>query len=72
MSLDYIKSVAKAVSAGAGAAIAYLIAIMPDEAVFSDVTTREWLNMVLVVLTVYGVTWAVPNTTVSEFVENGP
>lgn len=61
MNVEYVKSVAKAVAAGVGAAAAYLIGVLPAEGGFADVTLIQWLGLVPVVLAVYGVTWSVPN-----------
>lgn len=53
--------VAKAIAAGIGAGVAYLIGVIPAEGGFGDLNTAQWLGIVPVVLAVYGVTWRVPN-----------
>lgn len=55
-------SVAKAICAGLGAAVAYFIGVIPAAGGFSDLTTVQWLGVVPIVLVVYGITWTVPNT----------
>ena len=61
--MNYMRSVAKAIAAGLGAGCAYLIGVIPAEGGFGDVSTVQWLGLVIAVLGVYGVTWAVPNRT---------
>ena len=56
-----IASVAKAVAAGAAAAIGSLLLVVSGNDTLASVTTAEWLLVVLNTLGAYGVTWAVPN-----------
>lgn len=66
MNVDYIKSVAKAIAAGLGAAAAYLVGVIPAEGGIGDITTIQWIALVPIVLGVYGITWGVPNTPIAE------
>ena len=56
-------AVAKAVAAAVGAAVAYLIGVIPAAGGFGDLSVVQWLGLVPVVLAVYGVTWRIPNRT---------
>ena len=58
-----MSAVAKAIAAAAGAAVAYLIGVIPAAGGFGDLSTVQWLGLVPVVLAVYGVTWRIPNRT---------
>ena len=60
--MDYARSVAKAIAAGVGAAVAYFIGVIPAEGGFGDLSTVQWLGAVPIVLAVYGITWRVPNS----------
>jgi len=53
--------IAKAVAAGAAAAIGSLLLVLQGNETFSDVNTVEWLTVALNVLGSYGIVWAVPN-----------
>lgn len=58
--------VAKAIAAGLGAAVAYLVGVLPAEGGFGDLNTVQWLGLVPIVLAVYGITWSVPNAPKGE------
>ena len=58
-----MRAVAKAVAAATGAAVAYLVGVIPAAGGFGDLSVVQWLGLVPVVLAVYGVTWRIPNRT---------
>lgn len=59
--VDYIRSVAKAVGGGLAAALGSLLLVVSGDATLADVTTAEWLLVGLNVLGAYGIVYAVPN-----------
>ena len=59
--LDFIKHTAKAVVAAVVVAAAYLVGVIPAEGGFGDVTTVQWLGLVVFMGGAYGITYAVPN-----------
>ena len=79
--LPALRSTAKAVAALAVCAAAYLVGILSGDQALSDVTTVQWLGLVVFMGGAYGITWAVPNrpgppvqvtgTVVSETGERG-
>ncbi len=52
---------AKAILAGVGAAAGALALILTGDEGFADVSTAEWLSVIMSVLATYGVVWSVPN-----------
>ncbi len=58
-----MRAIAKALAAAAGAAVAYLVGVIPAEGGFGDLNVVQWLGLVPVVLAVYGITWRIPNRT---------
>lgn len=57
----FVKQTAKAFAAMLVCAAAYLVGVVPAEGGFGDVTTVQWLGLVVFMGGAYGVTWAVPN-----------
>ena len=59
--MEYAKTVAKAIGAGAAAAIGSVLLVLQGNETLADVNTVEWLTVALNVLGAYGIVWAVPN-----------
>lgn len=55
-------AIAKALAAALAAGIAALLLVITGNEGLTDVTTAEWLIVILSILGSFGVTWAVPNT----------
>lgn len=55
------KATAKAVASALVVAAAYLIGVIPAEGGFGDVSTVQWLGLVVFMGGAYGITYAVPN-----------
>ncbi len=55
--LAYLKSIA----AGAGAGIWALTAYITGDETLLNVTTNEWLNVILAILSTFGIVYIVPN-----------
>lgn len=64
-----IKESAKAYLAAVGALASYLVGVLDPTALgfdaFAAVTTTQWIGAIIAVLGVFGVTWSVPNRTVT-------
>jgi hypothetical protein len=59
--LAYAAKVAKAIAAAVVCAAAYLVGILSDDQTLGDLTTLQWLGLVVFLGGAYGITWAVPN-----------
>lgn len=59
--LQKVKWTAKAVASGVVAAIMFLLGVIGEHGHLSDVTTYQWLELVVYVLAAYGITFSVPN-----------
>lgn len=59
--LEKFKWTAKAVAGGVLAALTYLLGVLGGHGHFTDVTTSQWLELVIYVLASYGVVFSVPN-----------
>lgn len=57
-----VKDTAKAITSAVVVAAAYLIGVIPAEGGFNDVTTAQWLGLVVFVGGAYGLTYAVPDS----------
>ena len=55
------RATAKAVASAIVVAAAYLVGVIPAEGGFGDVTTVQWLGLVVFMGGAYGITYAVPN-----------
>jgi hypothetical protein len=56
------KDTAKAVASAVVVAAAYLIGVIPAEGSFGDVSTVQWLGLVVFIGGAYGITYAVPDS----------
>lgn len=59
--LAYAAKVAKAIAAAIVCAAAYLVGILSGDQGLGDLTTVQWLGLVVFLGGAYGITWAVPN-----------
>lgn len=59
--IDSLRPVAKAVVSAIVVAAAYLVGVIPAEGGFGDVSTVQWLGLVVFMGGAYGITYAVPN-----------
>ncbi len=59
--MERLHPIAKALIAAAAAGASYLIGIMSGDMTFSDVTLVQWLGLIPVIASTFGITWRVPN-----------
>ena len=59
--MEAMKPVAKAIATALVAAAAYLVGVIPAEGGFGDVSTVQWLGLVVFMGAGYGITYNVPN-----------
>lgn len=59
--LLYLAKVAKAIAAALVCAAAYLVGVLSEDETLGDLTTVQWLGLVVFLGGAYGITWAVPN-----------
>lgn len=59
--MEFIKQTAKAVAAALVVAAGYLVGVIPAEGGFGDLSTVQWLGLVVFMGGAYGITYAVPN-----------
>lgn len=57
----WVVEAAKAVASGVVAAAAYLFGVLSGDQTLADVTTVQWIGLVLFVGAAYGITYRVPN-----------
>ena len=58
---ETIRTTAKAVVSATVVAAAYLVGVIPAEGGFGDVSTVQWVGLVVFVGGAYGITYRVPN-----------
>ena len=61
MNIDFLRKTAKAGVALVVCAAAYLVGILSGNQTLADVTTVQWLGLVVFMGGAYGITYAVPN-----------
>lgn len=59
--IELVRSSAKAVTAALVVACAYLVGVVPADGGLGDVSTAQWLGLIVFMGGAYGITYVVPN-----------
>lgn len=57
----YLATIAKALAGAVVAGAGYLMGVLPEQATLADVTTVQWLGLMVSVLGTFGIVYAIPN-----------